>query len=272
MEVSIWCLQGFSRVLCSKPHESCQLQLILNLYYSCKYYPKSRSLDSTPSSFRSYNRNCLHLSTALSLPFRCSNREFMFSTHLPCSFSRSSRSFTSLNSSFSSVQVLQTLRLSTHLSPLFKCSKLYVSQLISLLPSGVPNEIIRLSTLISPSSLQVTLIPRYLFWLRSTRGTRVADASCVLPPSNHHYVKYLSQRSNKAFILELKKSMSNVYSQEVTAWFNVGNFYKLLASKLLLKHCVKHLTQQCRPDLWVCMALRLGGYGQSSLKYRLWAH
>lgn len=57
----------------------------------------------------------------------------------------------------------------------------------------------------------------------------------ICPPSNHHYNKYLSQPSNKACILELKKSMSNVCSQEVTARFNVCHFYKSLASQLLLK-------------------------------------
>ena len=86
----------------------------------------------------------LYFSQLISLPFRGSNRNF-----------------TSLNSSLSSIQVLQ----------------IYVSQLISLLPSGVSTEIICLSTFLSPSSLQVTLIPRYLFWLRSTRGTCVADAT-----------------------------------------------------------------------------------------------
>ena len=99
--------------------------------------------------FRRYNPNRLRLSTALSLPFRCSKRQFMFSTHLPLSFKCSNRKFLFLSTHISTLQAPQ--------------SKLYVSQLISLLPSGVPNEIICLSTLLSPSSLQVTLIPRYLF-------------------------------------------------------------------------------------------------------------
>jgi len=90
----------------------------------------------------------LGLSIQLYHPFRCSNRQFMFSTHLPLSFKCSNRKFLFLSTHISSLQAPQ--------------SKLYVSQLISLLPSGVPNEIICLSTLLSPSSLQVTLIPRYL--------------------------------------------------------------------------------------------------------------
>jgi len=52
MEASIRCLQGLSCVLCSEPRESCQLQHILNFYYRCNYYPKSRFLDSTPSFLR----------------------------------------------------------------------------------------------------------------------------------------------------------------------------------------------------------------------------
>ena len=146
MEASIRCLQRFSCVLCSETHESCQLQNILNFYYPCKFYPKSRSLDSTSSSFRSSNRNCVCLSTALCLHFRCFNREFIFQPIFLVP----------------SGAPIETLRLSTQLSPPFKCSKLHVSQLISRLRSSAPNFTSLNSSLASVQVLQTSRLSTHL--------------------------------------------------------------------------------------------------------------
>jgi hypothetical protein len=219
MEASFRCWQGLGCVLCSEPHESRQIQIILNFYSPCKYYPKSRTLISTVSSFQALQPQ-LHVS---------------------------------LNSSVSSLQVLQP-RVYVFNPSSFSLqvlqSKLYVSQLISLLYSSAPSFTSLSSSL---SSLQVFQLQLYVYplffllllfrWLwyqdiYSDLEIHVAHVQQMLrirPPSNYHYSKYLSESSNKACILEVKKSMSHVCNQEVTAWFNVGIFYKSLASQLLLK-------------------------------------
>ena len=119
MEASVRCLQGLGCVCCAKSHESCQLQLIPNFYYPCKYYPKSRSLNSTLSSFQALQP----------------------------------QSLTSLNCSVSSFQVLQTTVYVFNPSPSFfqvLQSKIFISLNSYLYPSGTPIETLRLSTHLSP--------------------------------------------------------------------------------------------------------------------------
>jgi hypothetical protein len=125
MKASFRCLQELSCVLCSEPHESCQLQLILNFYYPCKYYPKSRSLNSTLSSFQT-----LHTANAYVSQLLC-----LFLSGAPtdslCFFQvLQSKIYISLNSrlfpSGNPIEILrlsaETLRLSAHLCPPFRCS------------------------------------------------------------------------------------------------------------------------------------------------------
>jgi hypothetical protein len=144
-----------SAVFSALNHESCQLQIMLNFYYLCKCYPKSRSLNSTLSFFqalqpqlpRSLNRSVSSLQVfqprvyvfSPSPSFLQKFQSKLYVSQLISLLYLSAPNFTSLNSSLSSIQVLQTLRLSTQFSPLFKCSKFYVSQLISLLYSSSPN-------------------------------------------------------------------------------------------------------------------------------------
>jgi hypothetical protein len=142
------------------------------------------------------------------------------STHLSLSFRRYIRNFTSLNSSLSSIQVLQSkLYVSQLISPPFKCSNWNYMSIHS-----------SLSFFFSCDSDTKIFYSDFIVHM-----AQVQQLLSNRPPSNHHYIKYLSQRGNKAFTLESKISMSNVCSQEVRAWFNVGIFYKSLASQVLLK-------------------------------------
>ena len=73
--------------------------------------------------FRRYNCNCLCLSTALSLPLRCSNQQFMFSTYLPLSFKYSNQKFIFLSTHISSRQALKSKHyVSQLLCPPFRCT------------------------------------------------------------------------------------------------------------------------------------------------------
>jgi hypothetical protein len=140
MEVSMRCLQGFSCVLCSEPHDSCHLQLTLNFYYSFKYCLKPRSLDSISLSgappaiayicqliclFRSdAPTESLYVQHLLSLSFQYPNRNFIFlSTHLSSLQTLHSKLYVSqFTFLFHSGAPIETLRLLTHLSLPFRCS------------------------------------------------------------------------------------------------------------------------------------------------------
>ena len=123
MEASVRCLQELSCVLCSEPHETCQLQLILNCYYPCKYYPKSRSLNSILSSVQA-------LQPQLYMSLNCSVSSFKVLQPTVYVFNPSPSSFQVLQSNiyislnlhlFPSDIPIETLRLSNHLCPPFRC-------------------------------------------------------------------------------------------------------------------------------------------------------
>jgi hypothetical protein len=234
MEASIRCLQGLSCVLCSEPHDSRQLQLILSFYSSCKYYPKSRSLISILSSFQALQQQ-LHMSlnryvSSLQLFQPCFQPISLFPSSAPIetlyfsqlispTFRLSNRKITSLNWSLSSIQVLQTFGLSDYLSPPFRCSNwnyMSIHSSFSFIPSG------------DPYTKIFILTSKYTWHTCSRCYVSVLHLITII-------TSICLNCGNKACILESKKSMSNVCSQELTAWSNVGIFYKSLASQLLLK-------------------------------------
>jgi hypothetical protein len=124
VEASIRCLQGLSCVLCSEPHESCQLQLLLNfttpvnitlsLGLSTQLYHLSGATTEIAYVFQPL---CLFPSVApteslcfqpISLFLSSAPIETLYFSQLTSlHFRRSNRNFTSLNSSLSSLQVFQ---------------------------------------------------------------------------------------------------------------------------------------------------------------------
>ena len=156
-------------------HESCQLQIILNFYYPCKYYLMSRSLNSTllffqelqPQLPRSLNRSVSFLRVF-------QPRVYVFSPSPSFLQVLQSKLCISLNSYlFPSGAPIETLRLSTRLSPLFKCSKLCVSQFIPLFYSSAPNFTSLNSSLSSIQVLQILSLSTHVSSIQALQTLRI---------------------------------------------------------------------------------------------------
>ena len=106
----------------------------------------------------------------------------------------------SLNSSIYSIQALQTLLLSTHLSPLFKCSKLYVSQLICPLYSNVPNFTSLNSFIYSVQVLQTLRLSTHLSPLFKCSKLYVSQLISLLPSGVPTEIIYLSTPLSPSFL------------------------------------------------------------------------